>query len=81
MKLNYSCCGFCGVTKEIVPPEINKVCPNCNSRMILIDSRGLHNSGSHTFTAECPNCKYKEKFSDYKLWKRCIEISRDRGIN
>ena len=60
--------GVAGKGVEIEAPEIDKTCPKCNSKMILIDGRGFINSGTHTFIAQCPNCHQKEKFSDIKLW-------------
>lgn len=64
-----------GITKEIKAPKIEKYCSHCKKRMILIDGRGLINSGKHSFTAQCSECKKIEKFSDYELWKRCLAIT------
>lgn len=58
-----------GITKTIRAPEIDKYCPNCQTRMILIDGRGLINSGTHTFLAQCPECGITKKFKNYDLWK------------
>ena len=77
MALTYTCCGMAGKTTEITPPDINKLCPECNNPMNLIDGRGFSNSGTHTFVAECTKCQHKEKFSDYELWKECLEIERN----
>ncbi len=65
-----------GMEREIKAPKIEIFCPYCKKRMILIDGRGLLNSGRHSFTAQCPECKKIEKFSDYELWKRCLTIVR-----
>ena len=70
MNFLWSCCGAAGKTTQIDAPEIDKSCPECNSKMILIDGRGFINSGTHSFIAQCPNCHKKEKFSDYELWKK-----------
>ena len=66
-----------GITKEIKAPKIEKYCLHCKKRMILIDGRGLINSGTHTFLAKCTECGKKEKFQDDEIWKMCIKIVRN----
>lgn len=75
MKFMYGCFGA-GVETKITASETDKICPKCNHKMQLIDGRGLLNSGTHSFLCECPKCGEKEKFSDYKLWKKCLEIAK-----
>ena len=70
MNFLWTCNGAVGKASEITAPEIDRTCPKCGSKMILIDGRGFINSGTHSFIAECPKCKEKEKFDDLKLWEK-----------
>ena len=69
MNFLWTCCGAAGKASEITAPEIDRTCPKCGSKMILIDGRGFINSGTHSFWAKCQSCGELEKFSDYELWK------------
>ena len=77
MHFLWTCCGAAGKSMEITAPIIDRTCPVCNTNMILIDGRGFINSGTHSFWAKCPNCGKLEKFNDYDLWKKCLQISRN----
>ena len=72
MTITWTCNGAAGSTKEIEPPEINKLCPRCNKKMVLFKGIGFHNSGTHTLSAKCPACNKIENFKDYELWKECL---------
>lgn len=76
MNFSYGCHGAEMVFK-IDAPEIDKICPECNSKMTLIDGRGLYNSGTHSFLAECKECGNKEKFSDNDFWQMCIGLAKN----
>ena len=75
MILTWTVCGAAGSTKEIEPPEINKLCPMCNKKMVLFKGIGFHNSGTHTLSAKCPACNKIENFKNYELWKECLDIA------
>ncbi len=60
-----------GTEEEISTPETNIVCENCGEKMIVTYGCGIIHSGYNKFTAECPNCKAKQQFSDYELFKQC----------
>ena len=80
MKFSYGGLGA-GVEIEIDAPEIPNRCPKCDLQMNLVEGMGFINSGFNTLKAECPNCTYSEEFSNYKLWKKCIEIARPKFKN
>ena len=70
MNFLWTCNGAAGKASEITTPEIDRTCPKCGSKMILIDGRGFINSGTHSFWAKCQSCGELEKFNDLKLWKK-----------
>ena len=80
IKFSYGGLGA-GVETEIDAPKIQKVCPKCNIQMDLVEGMGLINSNFHNLKAKCPKCGYAKEFTNYKLWKKCIEIARPKFKN
>lgn len=47
-----SCDGVSSMITEIIPPDIDRICPKCHHRMKLTSGIGILNSGTHTLHSE-----------------------------
>lgn len=75
MKFTCGCHGATVFSGEIPAPEISLKCEKCGETMVLISGIGAINSGIHSFIAECPKCREKQKYENYNLWTECRQSS------